>query len=167
MPKGPIVRDLGYNRIMRDLGGMEDRVAYVGVQSDAGSGDEGTSIAEYAFYNEYGTERTPERSFMRSSFDERVQQLMALRTRIVKLVIDGRLDPDRGASLLGEAHEGDIKRKIGSNIPPPNAPSTIAAKGSSKTLIDNGTLRGAIRYEVRYEPAGFWRRFKRWAGGVR
>ena len=34
-------------------------------------------------------------------------------------------------------------------IPPPNAPSTVARKGSSATLIDTGALRQAISYVVR------------------
>jgi hypothetical protein len=38
-----------------------------------------------------------------------------------------------------------ITLKINSNIPPPNAPSTIKhKKGSTKTLVDTGTLLGSV-----------------------
>ncbi len=42
----------------------------------------------------------------------------------------------------------DIIEKINSNIPPPNAPSTIKAKGSSHTLIDTGEMRRSIDFRV-------------------
>lgn len=41
-----------------------------------------------------------------------------------------------------------ITQKIGSNIPLPNAPSTIKAKGSSKTLIDTGAMWSSIDTQV-------------------
>lgn len=37
-----------------------------------------------------------------------------------------------------------IVQKINSNIPPPNAPSTVKKKKSSKTLIDNANLLNSI-----------------------
>lgn len=48
----------------------------------------------------------------------------------------------------GMAAASAIKSQFGS-IPPPNAPSTVAKKGSSATLIDTGSLMGAITYVVR------------------
>ena len=41
-----------------------------------------------------------------------------------------------------------IIEKINSNIPPPNAPSTIKAKKSTHTLIDTGTMRRSIDTQV-------------------
>ena len=42
----------------------------------------------------------------------------------------------------------EIVKKIHSNIPPPNAPSTIKAKGSSKTLIDTGEMWRSVDSQV-------------------
>ena len=42
----------------------------------------------------------------------------------------------------------EIVKKIHSNIPPPNAPSTIKAKGSSKTLIDTGEMWRSVDTQV-------------------
>lgn len=42
----------------------------------------------------------------------------------------------------------EIVKKIHSNIPPPNAPSTIKAKGSSKTLIDTGEMWRSIDTQI-------------------
>ena len=50
----------------------------------------------------------------------------------------------------------DIVLKISSNIPPPNAPSTIEQKtkgkgGITRTLIDTGRLRSSIDYAIVYK----------------
>ena len=42
----------------------------------------------------------------------------------------------------------EIVKKIHSNIPPPNAPSTIKAKKSSKTLIDTGEMWRSVDTQV-------------------
>lgn len=47
---------------------------------------------------------------------------------------------------LGMDLENAIRDKILSNIPPPNTPGTIKAKGSSHTLIDNGILLDSIEH---------------------
>ena len=42
--------------------------------------------------------------------------------------------------------ENAIVKKMLSGVPPPNAPSTIAKKGSSKTLIDTGEMLGHVTH---------------------
>ncbi|OPY54712.1 MAG: hypothetical protein A4E48_00291 [Methanosaeta sp. PtaU1.Bin060] len=42
--------------------------------------------------------------------------------------------------------ENAIKQKIQSNVPPPNAPSTIARKGHSNTLIDTGEMLESVTH---------------------
>ena len=42
----------------------------------------------------------------------------------------------------------EIVLKIKSDIPPPNAPSTIKAKGSSHTLIDTGNMWESVDYQI-------------------
>ena len=145
-----VERDRGYRKILLSLEELDRTVVDVGIQSDAGAGEDGTPIAAYAAWNELGTAdgHVPERPFMRSTFDETVGQLNALAGRLIGGVMDGKIAPRQAASLLGEQHETDIKRKIGSGVPPPNHPMTIKAKGSSKTLIDDGTMRQSVRYEI-------------------
>jgi hypothetical protein len=49
-------------------------------------------------------------------------------------------------AIIGLANylAGKIKKKIGSQVPPPNSPLTILMKKSSKTLIDQGDLRNSV-----------------------
>ncbi len=51
---------------------------------------------------------------------------------------------ERGAIDL----EGKIKEKILSSVPPENAPSTIARKGSSITLIDTGEMLNSVTHRL-------------------
>lgn len=42
--------------------------------------------------------------------------------------------------------ENAVVKKILSNVPPPNAPSTVRQKGSSKTLVDTGEMVGHVTH---------------------
>ncbi len=53
-----------------------------------------------------------------------------------------------GLKMVGQVGEKLITEKIDSNIPPPNAPATIKAKGSSSTLRDTYQMYGQITSEV-------------------
>lgn len=90
----------------------------------------------------------PERSFVRSAFDENRIKLEKLKERLYSGVIDGKLNPLRAAGLLGQQHEKDIKDKIRSITTPALSPSTIARKKSSKPLIDTGQMLNSVRYVV-------------------
>jgi hypothetical protein len=52
------------------------------------------------------------------------------------------------AKDVGMKLENNIRIKILSNIPPPNASSTIRSKGSSHTLIDTGEMLESVSHEV-------------------
>ena len=67
-------------------------------------------------------------------------------------VIAGRMTIGKALGVIGARIQGDIQQRISSNVPPPNAPSTIAAKargsGSATTLINYGQLRGTVHFAV-------------------
>ena len=44
--------------------------------------------------------------------------------------------------------ENAIVKKMLSNVPPPNAESTIKKKGSSKTLVDTGEMVGHVTHRI-------------------
>ena len=54
------------------------------------------------------------------------------------------------ANDVGMKIENAIRLKILSNIPPPNAASTIKAKRSSHTLIDTGEMLESVSHEVEF-----------------
>ena len=155
--KGSFVeKDLGYVRILNELAAMETMAVEVGLQNDGTSSDDGVLVAHYGAVNEFGTRdgHVPERSFMRSTFDETVNKLVSTRAKIIGGVYAGKLTAEIGAGLLGELHQKDVQKKISSHPPPPNAPSTIAKKGSSGTLVDTGLLRQSVRWVLQRGSGG-------------
>lgn len=129
---------------------------------DDGSGAQSVSVATYAFYNEFGTARIPARPFIRSTVEERKSQWAAILASGLRGSRLERQEKERAFRLLGRAAAADIQAKIASNMPPPNAPSTVRQKmkritgGSAQesashapgTLINTGTLLKSIDYEV-------------------
>jgi len=140
-------RDMGLQRFIRELQTAGVTEVVVGVQE--GSDNNGQSIAEYAAYNEFGTTRAPERSFMRTAFDENVNDLSADIDRRYSQIVAGTKTVYQALGLIGLRHQEQIKHKIDTNVPPPNAPLTIALKGSSHTLIDTGAMKNSIHYIIR------------------
>jgi len=155
--------DKGWDRIRRETEALGDKMVKVGIQSDAGAysdddDEDAPTLVEIAFWNEYGTEGgasgggwggpVPERPFMRNSFDDNKSDLQDFKGRLWDRVIRGTVDARQAAELLGQRHEGQVKETITSLATPPNAPATIALKGSSNPLIDSGQMRQSVRYEV-------------------
>ena len=156
---GTVVIDRGYKAMMARLAALEELEVHVGIQND-GAEHKGKLIATYAAANEFGAPRAgvPERSFMRSSFDDNVDLLNQTVDRIRDLVVDGKLDANTGAEILGQLHQDQVVAKINSNVGPPLKPATIKRKGSSKTLIDDAFMKGAVRFVVK-KRKGRLRRF--------
>ena len=63
-------------------------------------------------------------------------------------MVSGRRTAEDAMKLIGEFAQSGIKKNISDGGFESNKPSTVKRKGSSKPLIDNGTMRNAIRYEV-------------------
>lgn len=149
-----VERDLGYAKIMREMHKLGRMTVTVGIQSDASSDEDGVQIVEKAFWNEYGTQnedgtsRIPERSFIRASFDENRTDIDKTIDRLWNGVMDGKLNAARAGAILGQHHEDQVKRYVRTGSFTENAASTIAAKGSSKPLIDTSEMVNSIRYEV-------------------
>lgn len=107
-----------------------------------------TSVLDYGTYNEMGTEHIPARSFIRSTADNKRKDWNALTDRLLQGVMDLNQAPMTALKKLGTQAKGDIRKTITTLSAPALAPSTIKRKGSSKPLIDDGILLGAIDYEV-------------------
>ena len=139
--------DKGYKAFRAELQRARNATVEIGIHADKFNA--GLSVAEYGAYNEFGTVSIPERSFMRSTFDEKQSQINADMAKRYKQVIDGKIGVHRALSLIGMRHAQDIQDKIGSNIQPANSEATIARKKSTKTLIDTGAMRQSIRHMVK------------------
>lgn len=90
----------------------------------------------------------PERSFLRSTFDEKNREWQDFARSMVSDVLYGRMSVDEFYNRWGAVVVGDVQQKITSIRNPANAPLTIANKGSSNPLIDTGEMRQGITYKV-------------------
>jgi len=109
-------------------------------------GSDDSELATYARANEFGTQRIPERSYLRTTIDK-----ASTGKRIVQalkgLTKPGE-DPEDHLNRVGVVAVGEVQEQIRRGDYKPNAESTIARKGSDKPLIDKGRLIQSISYEV-------------------
>lgn len=138
--------DHGYRDMRARLDLMANSYTKVGVQAGSREIDGVTDLVTVAAANEFGTDRIPERSFMRATFDEDKEQLATIKAAEAKAILAGTKTVEQSLALIGLYHVGRIQAKIHSHPPPPNAPATIARKGSSGTLIDSGQLVQSISH---------------------
>lgn len=136
------------------------RVLLVGIpqenSSSGRSGEEPTN-AELAFIHTYGSpiNRIPARPFMEPAIEEKEtkERVAEYYGKAVKSAFNGDFaGADANLGKAGMIARNAIVRYIDdSSHFVPNAPMTIALKGSDKPLIDTGSLRTSITYVIRTE----------------
>lgn len=151
-------RDKGYKALLKNIVGFKKKTADVGVFADK-KNKEGMQIAEYATANEFGAGRIPERSFMRSTYDEKIEETKKLMRKYILsyLLKIGSGKIEYRALKVGAAYmSAMIKEKISTSKSwaKPNSPLTIALKSKGKRikdtpLINTGALRNSITYKIR------------------
>lgn len=119
------------------------------------AGEADSENVDKAFWNEFGTETIPERPFLRNAMrNNRDAYRAAMRTAAKTIIGTAARGGDaRGAVTLALRKLGlkaadDVKSEITALSDPPNAPSTVARKGSSNPLIDSGEMRNAVSSKV-------------------
>jgi hypothetical protein len=150
-------KDLGLNRIIRTLNkDLDGVVVKVGVQAKdkAVRRGKGGSIrntdqplAVIAAIHEFGLGDMPQRSFLRSAYDENLPMIDKMIQRVANGAVFG-LGTNAALNRLGNVVQGMVQRKIVDGPFVPNSPATIKRKKSSKPLIDTGHLRQSIRYVI-------------------
>jgi len=139
--------------IRKEIAALSTLGVKVGIIEGSGSND-GTPVAEYAAYNEYGVPgkkkkwRIPPRPFIRGFVEDRDSEIKATTERLFKQVSEGKMSAEIAIARLGQYGQDGIKRYIKSGNFEPNAEATIQRKGSSRPLIDTGTMRNNVRYKV-------------------
>ena len=146
---GVIDRDLGFNRIMRDLERLDGTEVVAGMLRDSGKAKNGASYVDIAAWNEYGTGRIPSRPFIRISADTNKQAWEKLAQQCVNNVIDGG-SPRDAAQVVGHRMVKDIRKVFGdTSMLKANAPSTIKKKkGRNEPLVDSGEMRRRVNFRV-------------------
>ena len=154
-------RDHGYKRIREALKRLKGSYTKVGVQQGSRHDDaHGVSdLVTIAAANEYGvrkadgTWRIPPRSFIASTFEVHKEGLFKQLAHEKDEILAGRKTEVQVLDEIGLLHTAQIVATIDSHPAPENAPSTIARKGSSGTLVNSGQLKQSIRH-VNHLPKG-------------
>ncbi len=134
-------------RYFRELQKMTEMEVRVGFQGDE-KYEDGTTIAEVAAYNEFGSSDTPERPFMRQSFENHESELQTACDAANRLVSSGG-SADQALQQIGVVAKGLVQEEIVNGGFAPNAESTIKKKGSEQPLIDTGTMRQSVNFVVK------------------
>lgn len=145
-----IDRDLGWKDLKAKVKAAGKVAVKVGLLQDSGHHPDGTSLVEAAVGNEFGTSdgRIPERPAWRQGIDGNEKKLVTALRRTATEVVDRDLPADIAIRRVGHLAQAIIRKSIVDLDDPPNAPATIAAKGSSNPLIDSGHTRQAVTFEV-------------------
>jgi hypothetical protein len=159
-------RDLGMNDILKAIKSLSHYAVKVGIPEKTGKQkgkkrvaaadgttaivDSDVTVAEYATWNEEGTKdgRIPARSFVKGWADARRKQIPIVQARLIAQMIDGKLTPEKAIRRLGEYGSKGIQSYMRTGNFKENAKSTVAKKGSSIPLMDIGTMKGAVTFEV-------------------
>ncbi len=125
--------------------------AFVKVGILSGTGEHpkakhGQTIAEIAWWNEFGTKRIPPRPFLRTGLNDNIRKYRSLFKAVLKNVLLRKMSYDMATSIIGETAQADVQAKITNLRSPENSPITIKLKGSSNPLIDERQLVQHIRW---------------------
>ena len=159
-----------FNRIpdlVRELNYLATHKVHIGIFADA-KREDGAPMLVIAAANEFGAKIPkrqarfgnlddenpggwviiPERSYLRAWFDENVDALQATMEHLIGQVVEGKISGRAALETIGGYVATHVQAYMVDLKTPPNAPSTIARKGSSNPLIDTGQLKDAITWRV-------------------
>jgi hypothetical protein len=122
----------------------------IGVHAEEGAAPHGeATLLDVAAFHEFGTERTPRRSFVADWSDENEHKNRERLEKIGVALAEGKVPSvEVGLARFGVLGVADVQKRMVSGIAPPLADVTIERKGSSTPLIDSGQLKSAITYRI-------------------
>lgn len=133
-----------FERLKTTCNELEKKKIVVGmVGAGATSG-----VLKIALAHEYGTDKLPERSFLRASFDEDKNKLESIVESQLDKVLSGQKTAADAANAIGAQAAQLVQNYIDENRVTPK--SDFSRKTQHTTLYETGThIRDRIAYEVR------------------
>lgn len=90
--------------------------------------------------------RIPERSFLRTGYDENVDDVTKRAGMLIAQVLDGSISDDELLNEVGRTLSTKIKEYAVDLSSPPNSSYTVEQKGSSNPLVDSGSMIEGITW---------------------
>ena len=122
------------------------------ISSGSGVYENGENVIDIGIRHEYGTEDIPRRSFLRAPFFMKKKEMSSFINKQFKKVIEEGRPAETALELIGikaQSISQEAFTSSGYGQWPALSPKTIEKKGSSQALIDTGTLRNSITYQVK------------------
>lgn len=131
------------------LAGLEVRIGFQRGQASH-KDEEGNEVdmVDIAMWNELGTSRAPSRPFLRQTADTKESEIVAFLQKAVRPLLSGSGTAQSVLQKIGPYAKGLVQEQITDGDYVPNAPSTIARKGSDKPLIDTGLMRESVDFVI-------------------
>lgn len=104
----------------------------------------GASVATVAFWNNYGTIKSPARPFFDNAISENTKKWF----QTYKDAMQSTGNSLKALEITGTIIKDDIAQSIITFNEVPDAPYTIAKKGSSNPLVDTGFMASNVTYKV-------------------
>ncbi len=148
-----IEKDRGFARIRRETKILRRKpLVKAGLMSHSKHKEaKETTVVQIGAIHEFGApeKNIPQRSFIRSTFDEKKDVWWTKTKRLKKLILSGRMTVSKALDILGATLERDQKAKIRNQDP--NWPELLTAtkkrKKSSKKLIDTAQMLNSIKHK--------------------
>lgn len=132
-----------------------NKAVKVGILENATNADTGASIAEYAYWNEFGTkdeeeqEVIPARPFFRNAISDNSDTWAgSIKNQLKTMGVTDKNVVEKALKRTGQLMRSDIQQSISKGGFKPLKPATIKRKGKATPLVDTGDMRNAISYEV-------------------
>lgn len=101
----------------------------VGILENATNADTGTSIAEYAYFNEFGTKNIPARPFFRNAISDNTDVWAgSIKNQFKTMGVTDKNVVEKALKKTGQLMRSDIQQSISKGNFKPLAPETIARK---------------------------------------
>jgi len=108
-------------------------------------------VAQVAFWDHYGTIRSPARPFITDMIERKSPRWGVSLGNLLKQT---NYDSEKALALMGEGIKGQLQASIRNWSTPPNAPSTVARKGFNKPLIETAVMLRSVDFQVMRGLAG-------------
>jgi len=109
---------------------------------------DGTSVADVATWQEYGTDTIPERPFMRTTMTQNRDEYFRLMRSMLISIIRGRASSQRSIATVALRIKNDIQDSIIRWMTPPNAFSTEDKKGFNDPLVDTEHMLENVEWRI-------------------
>lgn len=144
-------RDLGWRDIKLQIRLAKRSYTKIGIQQESNLGDrELGEMATIGAVHEFGSprRRVPARSFMRTSFDEQLNEINNLKRSLHSAVLQRRITVRQALAILGEFMTSKVKKKIDDIKYPPlkNPSERRSGGGTPNPLVDTGQLINSITH---------------------